>query len=210
MNQQPTQPIQQMTPSPQKSGTMKWLLVILIIVIILGGGYLLWAKYGGGTSSTATTSPTPTATISTSSIPTASGGTAQVYKNTEYGFQFTLPSGITYESVASPFGVPQGSVGKRVSVKQSGSEIFVLDTPIPEIGYEDSTRLSENQISVTGSDKKLTKQTYKNADGKYMILVFWNMDTFAKSGEITMIYTSQDDAVVETLTQILSTFQFTQ
>lgn len=63
------QPQPQPQMKPQSSGSLKWLLMVLVLVIVIGGSYLVYAKYGKGTTPTA--SPSPVATVKTSPITSA-------------------------------------------------------------------------------------------------------------------------------------------
>jgi hypothetical protein len=81
----------QQTPAPAKSSSLKWLIIIVVIIIILGGGYLLWAKYGKTSTSPASTSPSALVTPSVSPSSEVAGW--QTYISTKFGYSFKYPTG---------------------------------------------------------------------------------------------------------------------
>ena len=137
---------------------MKWLLIILVIVIVLGGGYLVYAKYGKGTTTTASPSPisavtsSPSATVS----PSASASVPadwKTYTNDTYIYLIKYPGDW---KVSSDKGT-NSSAPKRVSWVDFGNSfsIEVLNdyTSIDEwVNDQQNSDLGKNLYTVKDID----------------------------------------------------------
>lgn len=205
---------QSIDPTPQgKPSTMKWLLIILVVVIVLGGGYFLWAKYGGTTSS-ATTTPTPTATISVATspliIPTGiSVADWKTYENDYYGFSLKYPKEGTISVDNLNAGTTANGGKRKLTIDVANNQIIVLGDF--EGGFEDATYFY--QLAIQNSKLNIIKKeksTSASATGNYITSYVLPI-TSEKSLYIQYSYPAgQLESALSSYETMISTFQFTK
>lgn len=133
----------------------------------------------------------------------------KTYRNEEYGYELKYPSDWTYRNEEYKYGLDDGLTVVFSSSNEGGG--MTINHPIPEIGYEASILESEERVSVSGSEKKLTEKVFRaKSDTEFndLILVQWNMDNWENSGEIKLGFQSNEDPRLKELDRILKSFRF--
>lgn len=221
MNQTPVAPSREGGPN-----TLKWLLIILVIIVVLGGGYLLYAKYGGTSTSAVSATPTPTEVISPSSsaTPTTSPNIPaewKTYTNKRVGYSFEYPASdleldlnetIKYPSTRSgdsktedfvQFATATTTYGVRTDVSGHAMSVEAWITGTgggSTINTFPSRNLSDYTKTTIGGK---TAYTYKNGLVSYVVLGTKYYTITAKSGEGLK---EEADAIDS---HLLSSFKFT-
>jgi len=187
-----------------------WLLVVFIIVLLGGGGYLVWFYYGSK-SGTTTTTPTPIALTSakkTSPSPTAiSTADWQTYQNDACGYLIKYPNdwqAESYDYRSLTLVVP----GKNYN--PSGSDY----------SYRGDIRVQCDIWENKTLDDIITDKSffYNRKETTFKGLKAYGGTTpNIGGGDIQMIALSHDNHLYRidylassTVTEILSTFQFTK
>ncbi len=128
----------------------------------------------------------------------------KTYRDEEYGFEIKYPSEWNYKQKT----LTGGGKSSQFS-DEAGMYVLSINTPIREIGYEPSdTRITEDVI-IPGTNKFFKKTVFSSSTNKNVIvLVNWNFENFVKSGEIVIRYEKENDPIIKTFNQILSSFKF--
>jgi len=135
----------------------------------------------------------------------------QTYRDEKYGFEIKYPKNWNYQEE-----IPQPqNFGVRVNFSDfQGKHILTIQNPIPEIGYEPWTIIETKQIKIQNSGKYLTKkilkpkEQFKDENFNNLVLVYWNLDDWNKSGQISLPFLEDSDPNIKVFNQMLSTFKF--
>ncbi|MFH1611703.1 MAG: hypothetical protein ABH887_00290, partial [bacterium] len=129
----------------------------------------------------------------------------KIYTNEEYGFEVKYPEDWKIREE-----IPQPANFGNITTfyNNSNKEVFNIQNPYPEIGFQAWTTTKTEEINIQNSNTTLTKkilETKSISDVDNLILASWFSNN---SGMIRMSFKDYSDKNIEIFDQILSTFKF--